>query len=166
MSSSCGSGFAGLGMAIQLEQAGRDDFIILEKADDLGGTWRDNTYPGLRVRRAVVPVLVLVRAEPELDRGSYSPQPEIWAYLAHCADEYGLRPQIRFGTEVDAARRTTRRPARGDVDDQRRRSRSSRASLVSGVGALHVPKVPDIPGLETLRAARPSTRRAGTTTST
>ena len=49
-----GVGFAGIGMGIKLKQAGRHDFVILEKDADLGGTWRDNTYPGLRVRRALV----------------------------------------------------------------------------------------------------------------
>ncbi len=61
-----GSGFAGLCMAIRLKQAGYHHFLILEKNDDLGGTWRDNTVPGLRVRRAVAHVLVLVRAQPGL----------------------------------------------------------------------------------------------------
>ena len=54
-------------MAIKLKQAGIDDFVILEKADDLGGTWRDNTYPGCALRRPVAPVLVLLRAQPGLD---------------------------------------------------------------------------------------------------
>ena len=57
-----GSGFAGLGAAIKLTQAGKDDFVVIERGSEVGGTWRDNTYPG-----AVSPVLIFVRAEPELD---------------------------------------------------------------------------------------------------
>ncbi|MEY9889447.1 cation diffusion facilitator CzcD-associated flavoprotein CzcO [Catenulispora sp. MAP5-51] len=62
-----GSGFAGLCMAIKLKQAGRDDFVILEKGDDVGGTWRENTYPGGGVRHPVASLLVLVRAEPQVE---------------------------------------------------------------------------------------------------
>ena len=61
-----GSGFAGLGMAIALKKRGENDFVVLERADDVGGTWRDNTYPGRGLRRAVQPLLVLLRAEPRL----------------------------------------------------------------------------------------------------
>ena len=62
-----GSGFSGLGMAIRLKREGMDDFVVLERGDDVGGTWWVNTYPGLRLRRAVAPLLVLVRAQPGLD---------------------------------------------------------------------------------------------------
>ena len=68
-----GSGFAGLGMAIRLKQAGIEDFVVLERADEVGGTWQANTYPGCAVRRAVAPVLVLVRAEPVLDADVLAP---------------------------------------------------------------------------------------------
>ena len=61
-----GTGFAGLGMAIRLKQEGEDDFVLLERAGDIGGTWRDNTYPGCRCDVPVAPLLVLVRAQPEL----------------------------------------------------------------------------------------------------
>ena len=60
-----GTGFSGLGMGIALQKQGVD-FLILEKADEVGGTWRDNTYPGRGVRCAVAPVLVLLRAETGL----------------------------------------------------------------------------------------------------
>ena len=62
-----GTGFSGVGVAIRLKQAGIEDFVLLERADDLGGTWRDNHYPGLLLRRPLARVLVLVRAEPALD---------------------------------------------------------------------------------------------------
>ena len=76
-----GTGFAGLGTAIKLEQAGETDFVVLERADDVGGTWRDNTYPGLCLRRAEPPVLVLVRAEPGLARTPSRGSREILDYL-------------------------------------------------------------------------------------
>ena len=61
-----GSGFAGLGMAIEAKRAGIEQIIVLERADTLGGTWRDNHYPGLRLRRADAAVFLFVRAEPVL----------------------------------------------------------------------------------------------------
>ncbi len=96
-----GSGFSGLGMGIALQQQGVD-FLILEKADEIGGTWRDNTYPGLRVRHPVAPVLVLVRAQGRLEH-MWSLQPEILDYLQGVTDKYGLRRYIRFNSHVDRA---------------------------------------------------------------
>ena len=62
-----GAGFAGIGTAIRLQQAGIRSFTIFERADEVGGTWRDNTYPGRGLRRALARLLALVRAEPGLD---------------------------------------------------------------------------------------------------
>ena len=75
-----GSGFSGLGMAIQLERAGRQDFVILEKAADLGGTWRDNTYPGCACDVPSYLYSYSFALNPNWSR-MYSPQPEIWDYL-------------------------------------------------------------------------------------
>ena len=61
-----GSGFGGLGAAVRLRREGITDFVVLERADAVGGTWRDNSYPGLRLRRALPPVLLLLRAQPRL----------------------------------------------------------------------------------------------------
>ena len=97
-----GTGFAGLGMAIRLKQEGIEDFVVLEKADDVGGTWRENTYPGVQCD---VP--------SHLYSFSFAPNPkwtrtfplgdEIRGYLRDCAQRYGVLPHIRFGREVRSA---------------------------------------------------------------
>jgi cation diffusion facilitator CzcD-associated flavoprotein CzcO len=139
-----GTGFAGLGMAIRLKQAGIDDFVVLEKGDDLGGTWRENTYPGVQCD---VP--------SHLYSFSFAPNPnwsrtfplgdEIWDYLRACAQRYGVMPHIRFGCEVQSAA----------WDDERQcwRIETTEESLtaqvlVAGTGPLHEPSIPDLPGLD------------------
>src|SRR5258708_12447343 len=97
-----GAGFGGLGMAIQLKRAGIHSFTIFEREADIGGVWRDNTYPGAACD--VPSHLYSFSFEPKHDWSRrYAPQAEIYAYLRHCADKYGMRARIRFGTEVRAA---------------------------------------------------------------
>jgi cation diffusion facilitator CzcD-associated flavoprotein CzcO len=139
-----GTGFAGLGTAIRLKQEGTDDFVVLEKADDVGGTWRENTYPGVQCD---VP--------SHLYSFSFAPNPnwsrtfplgdEIWDYLRECAVRYGVMPHIRFGEEVQSA----------VWDDERQRWRIETADdtisaqvLVAGTGPLHEPSMPAVPGLD------------------
>ncbi len=95
-----GAGFAGLGMAIRLKQEGIDDFLVLERADGLGGTWRDNTLSGLRGRRAVPPVLLLLRAEPGLDAASTHRSPRSGPTSSGLAREHDVLRHVRFGHEV------------------------------------------------------------------
>src|ERR1700760_3102826 len=84
-----GTGFSGLGMGIELQQHGVD-FLILEKADDIGGTWRDNTYPGAACD--IPSHLYSFSFEPKADwKNLFSYQPEIQAYLQGITDKYGLR---------------------------------------------------------------------------
>jgi cation diffusion facilitator CzcD-associated flavoprotein CzcO len=97
-----GTGFAGLGMAIRLKQSGVEDFVMLEKADEVGGTWRDNHYPGCACDVQSHLYSFSFAPNPEWSR-MFSPQPEIWAYLRKCADQYGLRSHIRFNTELTSA---------------------------------------------------------------
>ena len=138
-----GSGFAGLGLAIQLKQSGIDDFTVFERADDVGGTWRDNTYPGAACD---VPSLLYSFSFAPNPRwsSSFSPQDEIHDYLRRCADDYAVRPHIRFGHELRAAqwddaaglwRLTT---SQGEFTAQ---------VLVGGFGGLSEPSIPDIEGL-------------------
>src|ERR1700716_252934 len=94
-----GSGFAGLGMAIRLKQAGIEDFVVLERAEDVGGTWRDNTYPGCACDVPSHLYSFSFAPNPNWSR-SYSPQAEIWNYLRDCAQRYGILPHVRFGHEV------------------------------------------------------------------
>jgi cation diffusion facilitator CzcD-associated flavoprotein CzcO len=138
-----GTGFAGLGAAIALERAGIDH-VVLERADDVGGTWRDNTYPGCRCD--VPSHLYSFSFAPNPDwTETYSPQPEIWDYLRRTAAEHGVLDRIRFGHEVCAAR--------WDATAQRWRLDTARGELtadvvIMGNGPLAEPAMPDIPGIE------------------
>ena len=98
-----GSGFSGMGMGIRLKEAGFDDFVILERGDDVGGTWHFNTYPGCACDVPSHLYSFSFAPNPEWSQ-TYSPQPEIGAYLKRCADRFGLRPHVRLNTTVtDAA---------------------------------------------------------------
>jgi cation diffusion facilitator CzcD-associated flavoprotein CzcO len=139
-----GSGFAGLGMAITLKRRGESDFVVLERAGDVGGTWRDNTYPGAACD--VQSNLYSFSFAPNPDWGrSYSEQPEIQAYLQGVADRFEVRRHCVFGADVTSAR----------WDDVTRRWLVSTAAgdfrarvLVSAAGALADPTFPDIAGLD------------------
>src|SRR3954454_4953211 len=97
-----GSGFSGLGMAIRLKQQGKDDFVVLERGDEVGGTWHYNTYPGCACD--VPSHLYSFSFAPNQDwTQTYSPQPEIGAYLRRCADDFGVRPHVRLNTTVESA---------------------------------------------------------------
>src|SRR5258705_10076762 len=97
-----GAGFSGLAAGIQLKRAGIQDFVILEKANRVGGTWRENTYPGAACD--VPSHLYSYSFEPNTKWSrAYGGQAEILAYLEHCADKYGLRPHLRFGSQVVTA---------------------------------------------------------------
>ncbi len=98
-----GAGFSGLGAAIRLRQEGYTDLVVLERADDVGGTWRDNTYPGCRCD--VQSNLYSYSFAPKPDWSETFPsQPELWAYLRTVTTRYGLRRYLRFGHEVTGAR--------------------------------------------------------------
>jgi cation diffusion facilitator CzcD-associated flavoprotein CzcO len=139
-----GSGFSGLGMAIQLKRDGRDDFVVLEKADDVGGTWRDNTYPGCACDIQSHMYSFSFAQNPDWSR-SFSPQPEIWRYLRKVTEDYDLRRHLHFGVEMTGAR--------WDEDEHRWHVSTGTGDeyvarfLVSGIGGLHIPRTPDLPGL-------------------
>ncbi|MFI6534270.1 flavin-containing monooxygenase [Nonomuraea sp. NPDC050547] len=97
-----GAGFGGLCMAIQLERAGITSYTVFEKAGEVGGTWRDNSYPGAGCD---IPSHLYSFSFEKYASWTrrYPGQPEILGYLAHCADKYGVRGKIRFHTEVSAA---------------------------------------------------------------
>jgi len=97
-----GAGFGGLAMAIALRRAGEDDVLLLEKGRDVGGVWRENTYPGAACDIPSHLYSFSFEPNPGWTR-AYSPQPEILDYLRHCADKYGVRGKIRFGCEVTSA---------------------------------------------------------------
>src|SRR3954466_10695633 len=97
-----GSGFSGLTMAVELKRSGREDFLILERANDVAGTWRDNTYPGCACDVPSHLYSFGFAPNPEWS-STFSPQPEIYAYIRRVAEERGLMPHIRFGIEVEQA---------------------------------------------------------------
>ncbi|SDZ40364.1 Predicted flavoprotein CzcO associated with the cation diffusion facilitator CzcD [Amycolatopsis xylanica] len=137
-----GTGFSGLGMAIQLKRQGRNDFVLLEKADDIGGTWRDNSYPGCACD--VPSHMYSYSFEPKADWSrAYSRQPEIWDYLKELTEKYGLREHIRFGEEVTSAKWGDNEWVVGTSKGEYRGQ-----FLVAGVGALHIPNIPQLPGIE------------------
>ncbi|WP_068826049.1 flavin-containing monooxygenase [Pseudomonas sp. BMS12] len=140
-----GAGFAGLGLAMRLRQQGVDDFLILEKGSEPGGTWRDNSYPGAACD--VPSHLYSFSFEPKTDwTRRYAPQAEIFAYVRQCIDNYGLQPKIRVNSEVAQAR-FDELAALWRVTTTDGASFSARA-LVSACGQLNRPLYPQIPGVE------------------
>ncbi len=138
-----GTGFSGLGMGIKLKEAGFTSFTIFEKADEIGGTWRDNHYPGCACD--VPSYLYSYSFEPNPYWSKmYAPQPEIWRYMKHCADKYGLYPYIRFNSTITGAHFDEAAGFwRVQVSDG---STHTARVLVSGAGGLSIPAYPDIPG--------------------
>jgi cation diffusion facilitator CzcD-associated flavoprotein CzcO len=139
-----GAGFSGLGAGIRLREAGITDFVIAERAGSVGGTWRDNTYPGCACD--VPSHLYSFSFAPNPDWSySFSRQGEIWSYLEAVADRHRLRGRIRFATEVTSAR--------WDPSSARWHLQTSRGDLtadvlISAAGPLSEPALPDVPGLE------------------
>ena len=112
-----GAGFAGIGTAIRLRQAGIESFTIFERADEIGGTWRDNTYPGCQCDVASNMYSYSFAPNPGWSR-DYAWQGEILDYIKDCTERYGVRPHIRFEHEVHQARY--------DAAEQRWQIRTSR----------------------------------------
>jgi cation diffusion facilitator CzcD-associated flavoprotein CzcO len=144
-----GGGISGLGMAISLQQAGITDFVVLERADEVGGTWQANTYPGCACDVPSNLYSYSFAPNPDWSR-TYSRQPEIWDYVRGVADRFGVRRYLRLGVEVSSAdwdedagrwRLTT---SQGDIDAR---------VLVSAVGLLTEPKIPDVKGLDAFEGA-------------
>lgn len=145
-----GTGFAGLGMAIQLKTAGFGDITIFEKADDVGGCWRDNSYPGAACD--VPSHLYSFSFEPKTDWSRrFAPQPEILQYLRDTAEKYDVRRHIRFRTEVSVA---TFDEAAGRWHIELFDGTTHDADvLIAGTGQLNRPAYPRIPGIETFAGA-------------
>lgn len=138
-----GAGMSGLCMAIKLQNGGIDTYTIFEKADDVGGTWRDNTYPGLTCDVPSRYYSYSFRPNPNWSH-LLPPGPEIRAYFQQVADEYDLRRKIRFGVDVLSA----------EYDHGTWRLVTDAGEetfdvLITATGVLRVPRHPDIPGLET-----------------
>jgi cation diffusion facilitator CzcD-associated flavoprotein CzcO len=138
-----GAGVSGICMGIRLRDQGIEDFLILERAPAVGGTWHDNTYPGACCD--VPSLLYSYSFEPRPDWSRlYAPHDEIRAYLEHCVDRYGLGPRLRLGATVERADWIApERCWRIRLQDG---SELSARALVSGLGQLNLPHIPDFPG--------------------
>lgn len=139
-----GTGFAGLGLGAKLLESGRDDFILLEKADSVGGTWRENTYPGAECDVASALYSYSFAPNPTWDF-KWAKQKQILEYINDFADDYGLRSHIRHGVKVVRAYYDDGEWLVGLEDGETMRCRY----LVSGIGQLHHPKIPDFKGFDT-----------------
>ncbi|HEX5276192.1 MAG TPA: NAD(P)/FAD-dependent oxidoreductase [Fluviicoccus sp.] len=143
-----GTGFSGLGMGVALKKAKKNNFVILEKANDVGGTWRDNHYPGCACDVPSHLYSFSFEPNPNWSR-MFAPQPEIKAYLQHVAHKYGLIPHTRFNQEVQQVR----------YDESIKRWRISTKSgviyiarvVVSGMGGLSTPSYPALKGIENFK---------------
>ncbi|MCG6167240.1 NAD(P)/FAD-dependent oxidoreductase [Leptospira sp. FAT2] len=140
-----GTGFAGLGMGIRLKQAGIHSFVILEQADGVGGTWRDNHYPGAACDVQSHLYSFSFEQNPNWSR-MYGLQSEILGYLNHCTDKYDLRSHIRFNNSVNSAI-FDERSGLWHVTSTNGNSFKCK-SLINGSGGLSRPVLPDIPGLK------------------
>ncbi len=139
-----GGGFSGIAMAIRLKQEGIDDFVVLERAEDVGGVWHYNSYPGCMCDVPSHLYSLSFAPNPNWSH-TYSPQSEIRDYLRSCADEFGIRPHLRTGVAVEAA--TWREDdARWQVDTTA--GTFTARVVVSGMGPLTEPKLPAVPGLD------------------
>ncbi len=144
-----GAGMAGVLSAIKLREAGYDDFVVYEKGDAVGGTWRENTYPGISCDVPSHIYSYSFEPNPEWSH-RFSPGAEIREYFEDVARKHGVLPRIRFREEI----------ARCDFSGGRWRieSKSGRRDeadvVIAATGVLHHPKYPEIPGLESFAGAR------------
>ncbi|OLR93022.1 flavin-containing monooxygenase [Actinokineospora bangkokensis] len=140
-----GAGFGGMGAAIELKRQGVDDILIVEREDDLGGTWHVNHYPGLAVDIASVTYSYSFAPNPRWQR-VFARGPELKAYAEHVADTHDLRRHMRFGTAVESAEWDAGlghwlvRFSGGEAVHAR--------YLLTATGFLSQPKKPDIPGID------------------
>ena len=139
-----GSGFGGLGAAVRLRKEGIHDFVVLERAGSVGGTWRDNSYPGCACDVPSHLYSFSFAPNPDWPR-TFSGQPEIRAYLERIADTFGLRPHLRFDHEVLGARWDAD-AAHWELETSH--GRYTAEVLVAACGPLSDPAVPDLPGLD------------------
>jgi cation diffusion facilitator CzcD-associated flavoprotein CzcO len=137
-----GAGFGGIGMAIAFKQAGIEDFVVLDQADDLGGTWRDNSYPGLSCD--IPSHLYSFSFRPWRWSRRFPPREEILAYLHALVAERGLGPHLRFGCGVAAAEFDEHRAAWNLTLSDGGTLQAS--VVVCALGQLGRPARPDIPG--------------------
>ena len=138
-----GAGLSGICMGIALKRRGIENFVILEKAAAVGGTWRDNTYPGIACDVPSHVYSYSFELNPDWSH-SYGSGSEIWDYCKHCVDKYQLAPHIRLSQEVTSAQFDG---TRWQIATASGGSYSADV-VVSGLGGLHLPKAAELPGQE------------------
>lgn len=146
-----GAGPSGIAAAIQLKKAGFTDFLVIEKATEVGGTWRDSIYPGLT---SDIPALTYSYSfDQKADWSSlWAPQPEIFEYLKDCTDKHELRPQFHFDRQVVEATYDE-----GDnvwVTHTADGAQYVSRYLINASGFLSVPRWPDIPGFDNFQGEK------------
>lgn len=149
-----GAGISGILMGIRLLQRGLSNFVILEKADALGGTWRDNVYPGVACDVAAHLYVYSFAPNPAW-KSRYAKGPDIWKYYHDVARRFGVLPHIRYGQEAVSAE-----------FDGDRWSVTTRAGevleadiVIAAAGRLHHPVLPDVPGANTFAGPQFHTAR-------
>jgi cation diffusion facilitator CzcD-associated flavoprotein CzcO len=139
-----GAGFAGLGTAIKLDEHGFADFLVVDRGDTVGGTWRDNTYPGAACDVPSQLYSFSFAPNPEWSR-SFSPQPEIQSYLERVAREAGVLDRFRFGVTVEDAAWDEEEGVWHVGTDH---GEVTADVVITGSGGLSEPKLPDIAGID------------------
>lgn len=145
-----GAGFAGIGAAIKLQEAGFTDFVVLEKADEIGGVWRANTYPGCACDVPSALYSYSFAPNPQWSR-VFAQQQEIKTYIQHVAQQFDVKKYVRFGYEMlesawdDQAKHWVVKTNQGLIH--------ARFAIMAG-GPMHQPVLPKIKGLETFKGAQ------------
>ncbi len=142
-----GAGFSGIGMAIRLRQMGIDDFVVLDRGNDLGGTWRDNSYPGAACDVPSNLYSFSFALNPGWTR-SFPSQTEIWDYMRRCVDHFEVGGHLQYNRPVEEAR--------WDEEAQRWTVQAGGEEyeapvLIWATGSLSEPAIPDFPGLDQFR---------------
>lgn len=145
-----GTGFSGICVGIQLKKAGFHNFKIVEKANDVGGTWRDNTYPGAACDVKSNLYSYSFEPNPNWTR-EYSPQAEILDYIKHCVKKYDLEQHIIYNWEVKAAKYDEENGI-WELSNQKKEKLTANIAIV-GNGPLHIPSLPDIEGIKDFKGA-------------
>jgi cation diffusion facilitator CzcD-associated flavoprotein CzcO len=140
-----GAGFSGLIAALRLKKSGKNSFVIFERAAEVGGTWRDNTYPGCACDVASHAYSFSDELNPDWNQ-MYSPQPEILDYMKNVTDKNDLRKHIRFNTDIVESRFLPEQ-ACWKVTDREGNSFTVKVLLL-GLGPLNRPFTPDFEGIE------------------
>lgn len=151
-----GAGISGIGAGIELLRRGNTSFALLDAANELGGTWRDNTYPGIAVDLPAVSYCYSFETDYPWSR-TFAPGAEVQAYIRHCAEKYGVIGHIRYGSRV---LRCQFEPG-GDswvtqLDDG---TVVTSRYLIAATGLFGQPRLPAIPGLETFTGKAMHTAR-------